>query len=1157
MDGSFSFSLEDKYTSDDGRIYVTGVQALVRLPLVQHRRDKAAGLDTAGFISGYRGSPLGGYDTALWQAQQHLDAHQVTFQSGVNEDMAATACWGTQQLGISEPSKHDGVFAIWYGKGPGVDRSGDPIKHGNMAGSSKHGGVLVLAGDDHMAKSSTTAHQSEQALIAAMIPILNPANVQEILDFGLAGIALSRYSGCWVGLKCVADTVESAASVDGSLDRMRLSEPGDFRIPPDGVHFRWPDGAVAKEARHVDVKLKAAQAFVRWNKLDRQTHASRTKRLGIVATGKAWTDVCQAFEELGLTDRQVADLGINVFKVAMSWPLVPEPVRDFCAGHQEILVVEEKRNIIEDQLARVLFDLPDGQRPRLVGKRDEKGRALVPESGQLTGTLLARIIAGRFLDEERQSCLNDALSALSRRTTAEGRNADLGERKPWFCAGCPHNTSTKVPEGSSALAGIGCHTLSVYMDRSVGAYTHMGGEGGTWVGMAPFTTTGHMFQNMGDGTYYHSGLLAIRAAVRAGVNITYKILYNDAVALTGGQTVEGDLTPADITRQLRAEGVRRIQVVTDEPEKYPEDTPFAEGVEVHERHELDRLQRELREVPGITAIVYDQTCAAEKRRRRKRGTFPDPDRRMFINELACEGCGDCGETSNCVAVRPVETPFGRKRAIDQSSCNKDFTCLDGFCPSFVTVRGGTLRKAAKPETASGDDPAAGLPLPAIAGFDVSCNVLLGGIGGTGVITVGALLGVAAHLDGLAVSVLDQTGLAQKNGAVGSHVRIARSVGHLAATRIGAGMTDVLLGFDMITAASQEMISTLSRDRSHAVVNSHLVPLASFAEQPDMSIDGGGYRDAISAQIGAERATMLNTTHLAERIMGDSIMSNIFMVGFALQKGYLPVSPGALQQAIRLNGVAVEANLRALAWGRVAAEDLSLVLELAGGEGDTQPPETVDQIVERRVKSLTAYQNAGFAETYGSAVARVRHAEAAIVPGRTDLTEAVARSLYKLMAVKDEYEVARLFTDGRFEAKLREQFEGDFKIAFNFAPPMFAKIDPVTGRPEKMAYPAPWYFALRLLAKLRGLRGTALDIFRYSKDRRLERRLLSAYQETLEDILSNLNAANYETAVELAALPQSIRGYGPVKDTHAEAAREKAKTLRESFHQTRAEAEAAE
>ena len=1157
MDGSFSFSLDDKYTSDDGRIYVTGVQALVRLPLVQHRRDKAAGLDTAGFISGYRGSPLGGYDTALWQAQQHLDAHQVTFQSGVNEDMAATACWGTQQLGVSGPSKHDGVFAIWYGKGPGVDRSGDPLKHGNLAGSSSHGGVLVLAGDDHMAKSSTTAHQSEQALIAAMIPILNPANVQEILDFGLAGIALSRYSGCWVGLKCVADTVESAASVDGSLDRMRLSEPGDFHIPPDGVHFRWPDGAVAKEVRHVDVKLKAAQAFVRWNRLDRRTHASGTKRLGIVATGKAWTDVCQAFEELGLTGRQVADLGISVFKVAMPWPLVPEPVREFCAGHQEVLVVEEKRNIIEDQLARMLFDLPDGRRPRLVGKRDENGRALVPESGELTGTLLARIIAGRFLDEERQSCLNDALSALSRRTQAEGRNADLGERKPWFCAGCPHNTSTKVPAGSSALAGIGCHTLSVYMDRSVGAYTHMGGEGGTWIGMAPFSTTEHMFQNMGDGTYYHSGLLAIRAAVRAGVNITYKILYNDAVALTGGQAVEGNLTPADITRQLRAEGVRRILVVTDEPEKYPEDTPFAEGVEVHERHELDRLQRELREVPGATAIVYDQTCAAEKRRRRKRGTFPDPDQRMFINDLVCEGCGDCGETSNCVAVRPVETPFGRKRAIDQSSCNKDFTCLDGFCPSFVTVRGGTLRKAAKPETASGGDPAAGLPIPAAAGFDVTCNVLLGGIGGTGVITVGALLGVAAHLDGLAVSVLDQTGLAQKNGAVGSHVRIARSVEHLAATRIGAGMTDVLLGFDMITAASQEMISTLSRDRSHAVVNSHLVPLASFAEQPDMSIDGGGYRDAISAQIGAERATMLNATHLAERIMGDTIMSNIFMIGFALQKGYLPVSLGSLEKAIRLNGVAVEANLRALAWGRVAAEDLSRVLELAGGEDDAQPPETVDRIIERRVESLTAYQNAGFAETYGSAVARVRDAEAAVAPGRTELTEAVARSLYKLMAVKDEYEVARLFTDGRFEAKLREQFEGDFKIAFNFAPPMFATIDPVTGRPEKMAYPAPWYFALRLLAKLRRLRGTALDIFRYSKDRRMERKLLSAYQGTLEDILSNLSSANYETAVELAALPQSIRGYGPVKDKNAEAAREKAKALREQFHADPASVQAAE
>jgi len=1148
VDGTYSFSLDDKYRLDDGRIYVTGVQALVRLPLMQRRRDLAVGRNTAGFVTGYRGSPLGGYDAALWSAQHYLDEHHVTFQSGVNEDMAATACWGTQQVGMSEPANYDGVFAIWYGKGPGVDRSGDPLKHGNMAGTSPNGGVLVLAGDDHVAKSSTSAHQSEQALIAAMIPIFNPANVQELLDYGLIGIEMSRYSGCWVALKCLGDTVESAASVEVSPDRIQTVTPTDVTRPPDGVHIRWPDNAFQQEARLVDVKLKAAIAFIRANKLNKLTHDAPKKRLGIVAAGKAWLDVCQAFEELGLSEEDVAGLGITVFKVAVPWPLEPEGIRAYAAGHDEILVVEEKRNIIEDQLARVLYDLPENERPRLVGKKDQTGALLVPESGELSGTIVARIIAGRFLEEERQGCLQDALATLSQRTKSEGRNVELTERKPWFCAGCPHNTSTRVPAGSRTLSGIGCHTLAIQMDRNAGPYTHMGGEGGHWIGQAPFTTSKHVFQNMGDGTYYHSGLMAVRAAVRAGVNITYKILYNDAVAMTGGQTVEGGFLPDDISRQLRAEGVGRIDVVTDEPDKYPKSTDWAPGVKVHPRIELDKVQRELREVPGVTAIIYDQTCAAEKRRRRKRGTFPDPDKRVFINEMVCEGCGDCGVKSNCVAVRPLDTPFGRKRRIDQSSCNKDFSCLDGFCPSFVTVTGGTLKRSAKPETATSEaDPAAGLPAPTLAPIDGSYNILLAGIGGTGVITISALLGTAAHIEGRSVTVLDETGLSQKNGAVGSHIRIAAEPGQNVATRIGAGLTDLLLGFDMIAAAGKGPLGTLSAGRSRAVINDHLVPLAAFAENPEMNIGQDGYRDAITAIIGTENATLLDATRIAEKLLGDTIMANIFQLGFALQKGYLPIGLKALEEAIRLNGVAVDANLRALAWGRAAAADPARIAALAGKPAEPDATETLDDIIARRVGSLTDYQNVAYANNYRALVDRVAEAERRVManvnPGRTDLTEAAARSLYKLMAYKDEYEVARLFTDGRFEKNLKDTFEGDFKIAFHFAPPLLARTNPLTGEPQKLEYPAAWYFALQLLAKLKFLRGTAFDIFGYGADRRMERRLLADYRATVDEILSALSPANYDDAVALAALPQRIKGFGHIKKRAVDEVKTDAEMLR--------------
>ena len=1131
MDGNSPITLETKYTAVSGRVYITGTQALVRLPMMQRQRDLASGLNTAGYISGYRGSPIGGYDSALWQASEHLEKHHIRFQAGVNEDMAATACWGTQQVGIwqsaTEQAKYDGVFALWYGKGPGVDRSGDALKHGNLAGTSEHGGVLVLAGDDQGAKSSTTAHQSEQALVAAMIPILYPASVQEYLDYGLMGFAMSRYSGCWTGFKCVGDIIESTASVSVEPNRVEIKYPTDFDFPDDGIHIRWPDGPVEQEKRLISIKLKAAQAFMRENKLDRISHETAKKQLGIVAPGKAWLNVGQAFDELGLSDTERRDLGIGVFKVAMPWPLEPSRIREWAAGFDEILVVEEKRNLIEDQLARVLFDLPEDQRPRLVGKHDESGNLLVPEYGELNGTIVAQIIANRFLDEGESNCLVSAAAAIKARTADSNRPAAPPERSPWFCAGCPHNSSTLVPEGSRALAGIGCHTMAVYMDRRTAAYTHMGGEGGTWIGQAPFTTAKHVFQNIGDGTYYHSGLLAIRAAVSSGVNITYKILFNDAVALTGGQPMDGELYPWTISRQLAAEGVGRIAVVSDQPEKYPDTLDWAPQAEIHRRRELERLQLEMRELEGVTAIIYDQTCAAEKRRRRKRGLYPDPARRVFINDAVCEGCGDCNTVSNCVAIRPLETELGRKRVVDQSSCNKDFSCLDGFCPSFVTVEGGALKISEPPEIDNAN-PAAVLPDPAPATINGSYNVLLTGIGGTGVITVGATLGMAAHIESKGCAVLDQTGLSQKNGAVMSHVSISSDPDTVLATRIGSGMSDLVIGFDMVVAAGQAAINTMSATRTRAVINDHLVPLAAFAERPDMPLEAGGYTNVIETTLGEGQADFFDATQLVARLLGDHISTNVFLLGFAYQKGYLPLKAASLEEAIRLNDVAVEMNLRAFAWGRVAAHEPDRLAGLVGVQNNNMPEFDLDQFVEARVQDLTDFQNAAYATRYRTLIESVASAEKKVDPGRLSLAENVARSLYKLMAYKDEYEVARLYTDRRYLEKLQAQFDGDYQLKFHFAPPLFATKDRVTGQPIKKEYGALMWRALKLLAPLKVLRGTPLDPFGYLAERREERALIRDYENVLGEITANLAPDNYEAAVELASLPQQIRGFGHVK-----------------------------
>ncbi|MCG8691066.1 MAG: indolepyruvate ferredoxin oxidoreductase family protein, partial [Minwuiales bacterium] len=1008
-------SLDDKYELEAGKVYLTGIQALVRLPMMQRQRDMAAGLNTAGLVTGYRGSPLGGYDHALWRAKPFLERNHIVFQPGLNEDLAATAIWGSQQTGLHPGAKYDGVFAIWYGKGPGVDRSGDVFKHGNNAGPSKHGGVLLIAGDDHGAKSSAVPHQSEQAFAAALIPVLNPSNVQEYLDFGLYGIALSRYSGCWIGFKAVSDTVESSASVSVDPARLQFREPEDIDLPDDGMHIGIRYDPLGTEAVQHDHKLPAVLAFARANPIDRIIVNSPNARLGIVTTGKAYLDVRQALDELGIDDAAAADLGIRLYKVGLTWPLEPQGALAFADGLEEILVIEEKQGFIETQLTRLLYNLENAPR-RIVGKTDEQGNTLLPAKGELSPPMIAKVIAGRVDRMEERPEFRQRLARIESIDQREIGGATL-VRLPFFCSGCPHNTGTRLPDGSRAMAGIGCHAMAIFDQRRRTEYaTHMGGEGVNWIGLAPFTEEKHIFANLGDGTYYHSGILAIRAAIAAKVNITYKILYNDAVAMTGGQPLEEGLTVDAITRQVAAEGVNKVVVVTDEPDKYPVGYGFAPGVTVHHRDSLDRVQRELREMQGVTVLVYDQTCAAEKRRRRKRGTYPDPQKRIFINDLVCEGCGDCSAKSNCVSVQPLETDFGRKRQIDQSNCNKDYSCIKGFCPSFVTVHGGRVRKAAPAGPAAVDgDPFADLPMPSPPSTAEPYGVVVTGIGGTGVITIGALLGMAAHLEGKGVTVLDQTGLAQKNGAVATHVRIADRSEDLHSVRVAAGGARLLLGCDIVVAAAPDTLSRLNQGASRAVVNSHVTPPAAFVMDQAIDLSGGPMRRSIENASGDGRADFVDATKLATALMGDSIATNLFMVGYAFQKGLIPLSLASIERAVELNGVAVEANKRTIAWGRLTAHDPAAVEAIAGplirGESRRDAlSQDLDSLVKRRAAFLTDYQDAAYATRYTALVDRVAEAEQSRAKGRRGLAEAVARNYFKLMAYKDEYEVARLYTD---------------------------------------------------------------------------------------------------------------------------------------------------
>ncbi|WP_441229971.1 indolepyruvate ferredoxin oxidoreductase family protein [Tardiphaga sp. 215_C5_N2_1] len=1133
-----AISLDQKYTQGSGHIFLTGIQALVRLPMAQVRRDRAAGLNTAAFVTGYRGSPLGGYDQQLVAARKHLDQYGVKFQPGVNEDLAATAIWGTQQLNLSPGAEYDGVVGIWYGKGPGVDRCGDVFRHGNAAGSAKFGGVLCLAGDDHGAKSSTVPHQSDHAFISALMPYLYPSSIHEMIEMGLLGIAMSRYSGCWVGMKVITETVETTAEINLNDEMTPFNIPTDFELPPDGLNLRWPDDRYVQDRRLQDYKGFAAIAFARANNINRVTMDSPNARFGIMASGKSYEDVRQALRELGITEEVAAKIGLRLYKIGMPWPLEPEGVRKFAVGLEEIFIVEERREIVENQVKQELFNWRDDVRPRIVGKMDSHDHRFLPFAEELSVAKVATSLVDRLLameiDPEIAALLRAKADWFHGREASQVQNVVPITRTPYFCSGCPHNTSTKVPEGSRALAGIGCHFMSLWMDRSTETFTHMGGEGVPWTGIAPFTKEKHIFANLGDGTYFHSGSLAIRQSIASKANITYKILYNDAVAMTGGQHHDGDLSPQKITFQLHSEGIREIYLVSENPDAYPAST-IAPGVKLAHRDELDKVMKACREVPGCSAIVFVQTCAAEKRRRRKKGILEDPQRRVLINPAVCEGCGDCSVQSNCISVEPLETPLGRKRTINQSSCNKDYSCLKGFCPSFVTVDGGKLKRKAPVELGA----IGALPEPATRPtLDKPYNVAVGGVGGTGVLTIGALLGMAAHIEGKASMILDMSGLAQKGGAVLSHVRLANDTGDVTCSRIVTGTADVLIAADEVVAIAKDTISLCESSRTTGIVNTHLIPIADFVRNRDFNFQSRKVNNVLEMSL-REESTFLDFTKAAEALLGDSIATNMMMMGFAYQQGLLPLQAASIEQAIELNGVSIKMNMLAFQLGRLAAADPARLADMLKGADETIAPKTLDEmsldeIVAHRSGLLTDYQNSKLAERYQAMVDLVR--EAAMRGGYDDeLPRAVAINYAKLLAYKDEYEVARLYTDGKFEKQLRDQFEGDVKISFNLAPPMLPGTD-ASGRPKKRAFGA-WMLPLfRILAKLRTLRGTPLDVFGYSADRRLERDLIAGYEKDVATVLNLLSPLTVDTAVQLLSLPDSIRGYGPVKEASVVAAK---------------------
>ena len=1147
-------TLDDKFDLDETHQILNGSQAIIRLVLMQHERDRRAGLNTAGFVTGYRGSPIAGLEGAMLRSRKLLEPRNIKFQSGLNEDLAATALWGSQQSelprgpGGTSEGKYDGVFGVWYGKGPGVDRTGDVFRHANHAGTSKHGGVLALLGDDHTCESSTSAHQSEFAMVDYMIPVLNPAGVQEMLDFGVLGFALSRFAGVWVALKCVKDNFESTATVDGRMDRVTPVIPADFPLPPGGLNIRMGDQALDKEARLHDHKRPAMLAFARANKLDRIVMSGgASPKVGIITTGKSYLDVRAALDELGIDEVKANEIGLRLYKVGMVWPLEPEGLKEFARGLDLILVVEEKRSLIETQVKEQLYHA--AHRPTVLGKRDEtddKRSWLFQAKGALEPTDIAVSVGERLIRFAMGGeDLKAKVGALRQLKGNKPVVTEAAVRVPYFCPGCPHNSSTVVPEGSRAYAGIGCHYMAQWMDRATEGWTQMGGEGANWIGEAPFSKRPHVFQNLGDGTYIHSGSLAVRAAVAAGVNVTYKVLYNDAVAMTGGQTLDGGITVGQIAAQVAAEGARRVVVVTDEPDKYPRG--FLPGdVEVFHRRDLQAVQLDLAKIEGVTALIYDQTCAAEKRRRRKRGTFPDPVKRAFINAAVCEGCGDCGQKSNCVAIVPEETALGTKRAIDQSTCNKDFSCINGFCPSFVTVHGASPRKQAGLAGQSGIAAIlASLPEPRLPVLGARpYSMLVTGVGGTGVVTISAVLGQAAYLDGLGFGAIDMTGLAQKGGAVACHMKVARSAADIHAIRVGTGACDLVIGCDLVVTASNKVLDTVRPDETTVVLSTHEMAVADFARKPDLRLPGADLTRAIEERVRKGTLFAIDAHEYAVKLFADSIASNMFMLGVAFQIGRVPVSATSIEKAIELNGAAVEMNRNAFRFGRLAAHDRAAVDRLVK-PAQRKAAATLEEMVALRAEHLTGYQDAALAARYRAQVERIAALEKEKAPSRTGLAEAVAKGYFKLLSYKDEYEVARLYTDGRFEKAVGETFDGKgLRYEFHLAPPLLSwwNRDKVTGQPRKMSFGAWMLPVFRLLARGKALRGGKLDLFGYTAERRLERQMIADYEALLGEIERRLSPSTHAAARALAALPEDIKGYGHVKHANYDKAMQKREAL---------------
>lgn len=1153
------YRLEDSLWASRGSVFLTGVQALVRLALMQRERDAAAGLDTRGFISGYRGSPLGMVDQAIWKAGPRLEESGVRFLPAINEELGATAVLGTQRVEADPERTCEGVFAMWYGKGPGVDRAGDALKHGNAYGASPHGGVLMVAGDDHGCVSSSMPHQSDQAFQSWHAPVVAPASVAEYLEFGLYGWALSRFSGNWVGFTALSEVVESGSTVDLDLLHARIAAWQDaetvrartgYAPPAGGLHYRWPDLPSLTIEQRLHAKLDAVRAFAGVNSIDRFVVPCPQAHVGIVTAGKAHYDFMEVLRRLEITPEMLAQHGVRIYKLGLTYPVEPLRIHEFARGLKEVLVIEEKGPVVEEQLRCMFYNL--AARPVIVGKQDAQGRPLVSALGELRPSRLISIVAewlnAHFPDLDRRHLVRDF-------TPPEllSNAADAVKRQPYFCAGCPHNTSTKVPEGSHAQAGIGCHFMASWMNRDTEGLIQMGGEGVDWVSHAMFTKVPHVFQNLGDGTYYHSGYLAIRQAVAARATLTYKILFNDAVAMTGGQPVDGIISVDGIARQVEAEGVKKVVVLSDDIAKYDaQRARFPAGTEFHDRAELDAVQRRLREMPGVTVLIYEQACAAEKRRRRKKGELADPARRLFINDRVCEGCGDCTVQSNCVAVQPLETPLGRKRRIDQSSCNKDYSCAKGFCPSFVGVVGGQVRKRAGALAGGASafaDRVAALPAPAPHTWTGPYDLLVTGVGGTGVVTVGALVAMAAHLEGKSASVLDFMGFAQKGGAVLSHVRLADVPSRLNQVRIDTQQADALLACDLVVGASPDALVTVRHGRTRVLANTHEVPVAESLRNPDASLKVPQLLEKLRFAAGAERVETLDAQALAEAFLGDTIYSNIVALGYAWQRGLVPVGLGALLRAVELNKVGVENNKLALSLGRLAAADAAALAALLTPErAPTVAEESLEALVARGVEHLTAYQDAAYAARYVQAVRRVREREETIAAG-LPLTRTFAQALRKLMAYKDEYEVARLYADGAFRQSLEQQFEGGYALEFYMAPPALSRAR--DGQPPRKLRLGAWLMpVLKLLAQGRRLRGTAFDFFGRTEERRLERALVEGYLQRMEALLPGLCAENLQVACEIAALPLSMRGFGHVKLANVAVARAREAELLHRFDPAR-------